>query len=319
MGDDPGEVYSPASGREPEPLNTNCYRITAQDRLGEGSLKQKYRDNFAAIELVRQLDSDDRTATEEEKRTLVKYVGWGGIPQVFAWHGDEAWEAERERLQNLLRPDEYEAARASTLNAHYTAANVVTAIYDGVQRLGFRGGRLLEPAVGTGHFFGLMPEEMRARSRLTGVELDPLTASIARRLYPDADIRAQGFETTALVDGSFDLAISNVPFGDYKPFDPQLNDRNFLIHDYFFAKGIEKLRPGGLLIFITSKGTLDKVNSSLRDYLFDQADFLGAIRLPNTAFKQNANTEVTTDIAFMRRLAAGEKPTGPAWLNLALK
>ena len=162
-----------------------------------------------------------------------------------------------------------------------------------------------------------MPEEMRARSRLTGVELDPLTASIARRLYPDADIRAQGFETEALVDGSFDLAVSSVPFGDYKPFDPQLNDRNFIIHDYFFAKGIEKVRPGGLMVFITSKGTLDKVNSSLRDYLYDKADFLGAIRLPNTAFKQNANTEVTTDIIFLRRLAVGEKPTGPAWLNLA--
>jgi N12 class adenine-specific DNA methylase len=317
VGDDSGEVYSPAAGREPEPLNTNCYRITADDRLGEGSLKQKCRDHFAAIELVRQLDSEDRAATDEERRTLVKYVGWGGIPQVFAWHGDEAWEAERERLQNLLKPDEYQAARASTLNAHYTAANVITAIYDGVQRLGFTHGRTLEPALGIGHFFGLMPQEMRARSRLTGVELDPLTASIARRLYPDADIRAQGFEATALVDGSFDLAISNVPFGDYKPFDPQLNDRNFLIHDYFFAKGIEKVRPGGLMVFITSKGTLDKVSSSLRDYLYDKADFLGAIRLPNTAFKQNANTEVTTDIIFLRRLAMGEKPSGPAWLNLA--
>lgn len=317
MGGDSGEVYSPSAGREPEPLNTNCYRITADDRLGEGSLKQKCRDNFAAIELVRQLDSEDRAATEEEKRTLVKYVGWGGIPQVFAWHGDEAWETERERLKSLLRTEEYEAARASTLNAHYTAANVITAIYNGVQRLGFTGGRTLEPALGIGHFFGLMPEAMRARSRLTGVELDPLTVSIARRLYPDADIRAQGFETTALVDGSFDLAVSNVPFGDYKPFDPQLNDRNFLIHDYFFAKGIEKVRPGGLMVFITSKGTLDKLNSVLRDYVYDKADFLGAIRLPNTAFKQNANTEVTTDIIFLRRLAVGERPNGPAWLNVA--
>ncbi len=317
MGDDSGEVYSPPSGREPEPLNTNCYRITAADRLGEGSLKQKCRDNFAAIELARRLDDEGRGATDEEKRTLVRYVGWGGIPQVFAWHGDEAWEPERERLQALLSTEQYEAARASTLNAHYTAANVVTAIYDGVQGLGFQHGRVLEPALGIGHFFGLMPEAMRVRSRLTGVELDPLSASIARHLYSDADIRAQGFESAALVDSSFDLAISNVPFGDYKPFDPPLNDRNFLVHDYFFAKGIEKVRPGGLMVFITSKGTLDKVNSSLRDYLFDKADFLGAIRLPNTAFKQNANTEVTTDIIFLRRLAPGEKPTGPAWLNLA--
>jgi len=317
VGNDSGEVYSPSGGREPEPLNADCYRITSEDRLGEGSLKQKCRDNFTAIELVRSLDAEGRDATAEEKRTLVKYVGWGGIPQVFAWHGDEVWEAEHERLKSLLSTEEYEAARASTLNAHYTAANVITAIYDGLQRVGFTHGRTLEPALGIGHFFGLMPEGMRVRSRLTGVELDPLSASIARKLYPDADIRAQGFETTALVDGSFDLAISNVPFGDYKPFDPQLNDRNFLIHDYFFAKGIEKVRPGGLMVFITSKGTLDKVNSSLRDYLYDKADFLGAIRLPNTAFKQNANTEVTTDIVFLHRLAAGEKPSGPSWLTLA--
>ena len=193
----------------------------------------------------------------------------------------------------------------------------LTAIYEAVQRLGFSHGRILEPAAGIGHFFGLMPEETSARSRLTGIELDPLTASIARKLYPDADIRAQGFEAAALVDGSFDLAISNVPFGDYKAFDPQFNDRNFLIHDYFFAKGIEKVRPGGLIVFITSKGTLDKVNSSLRDYLCDKADFLGAIRLPNTAFKQNANTEVTTDIVFLLKLADGEKPSGPPWLKLA--
>ena len=317
MGDDPGEVYPPAAGRELKRLNTNNYRITAEDRLGEGSLKQKCRDNFAAIELVRKLDAEGRAATDEEKRALVKYVGWGGIPQVFAWHAATDWEGEREKLNALLTPEEYEAARASTLNAHYTSATVINGIYEAVQRLGFSHGRILEPAAGIGHFFGLMPEETSARSRLTGIELDPLTASIARKLYPDADIRAQGFEAAALVDGSFDLAISNVPFGDYKVFDPQFNDRNFLIHDYFFAKGIEKVRSGGLIVFITSKGTLDKVNSGLRDYLYDKADFLGAIRLPNTAFKQNANTEVTTDIVFLRKLADGEKPSGPPWLKLA--
>lgn len=317
MGNDPGEVYSPSARGEPERLNSRNYRITAEDRLGEGSLKQKCRDNFAAIELVRKLETEERPATDEEKRTLVKYVGWGGIPQVFAWHEGTDWQAERDKLSALLTAEEYEAARASTLNAHYTSATVITGIYEGVQRLGFTHGRLLEPAAGIGHFFGLMPEETSARSRLTGIELDPLTASIARRLYPDADIRAQGFEAAALVNGSFDLAVSNVPFGDYKAFDPQLNDHNFLIHDYFFAKGIEKVKPGGLMVFITSKGTLDKVNSSLRDYLYDKADFLGAIRLPNTAFKQNANTEVTTDIVFLRRLADGEKPSGPPWLKLA--
>jgi phospholipid N-methyltransferase len=263
------------------------------------------------------LDAGGRAATDEEKRALVKYVGWGGIPQVFAWYAATDWEGEREKLNALLTPEEYEAARASTLNAHYTSAIVINGIYEAVQRLGFSHGRILEPAAGIGHFFGLIPKETSARSRLTAIELDPFTASIARKLYPDADIRAQGFEAAALVDGSFDLAICNVPFGDYKAFDPQFNDRNFLIHDYFFAKGIEKVRSGGLIVFIASKGTFEKVNSGLRDYLYDKADFLGAIRLPNTAFKQNANTEVTTDIVFLRKLADGEKPSGPPWLKLA--
>ncbi len=290
---------------------------SAKDRLGVGSLRQKTRDNFAAIELVRALDSESRAPTDDERRTLVKYVGWGGIPQVFADFGAEEWQPERDRLKSLLTESEYEAARASTLNAHYTAPVVVSAMYEAVQRLGFKHGRVLEPALGIGHFFGLMPEEMSVRSRLTGVEVDPLTTNIARKLYPDADIRSQGFETAALVENSFDLAISNVPFGDYKLHDPQLNEHNFLVHDYFFAKGIQKVRAGGLMVFISSKGTLDKANSHLRDYLHERADFIGAIRLPNTAFKQNANTEVTTDILFFRKLTEGERPTGPAWVNLA--
>jgi hypothetical protein len=236
---------------------------------------------------------------------------------VFAFSGAEDWQAERERAKALLTAEEYEAARASTLNAHYTSPTVIRGIYETVERLGFRSGRVLEPALGIGHFFGLMPEAMAANSRLIGVEIDPLTASIARYLYPDADIRAEGFESARLVENSFDLAISNVPFGNYKVHDPQYNDHNFLIHDYFFAKGLQQVRPGGLLVFITSKGTLDKANSHLRDYLYDKTDFLGAIRLPNTAFKQNANTEVTTDILFLRKLAEGERPTGLAWLELA--
>jgi N12 class adenine-specific DNA methylase len=311
-----GEIYSPAA-REPERLNGRNYRITAEDQLGAGSLKQKARDNFAAIELIRRLDVSGREATDEERRVLVKYVGWGGIPQAFADFGPEEWRSEREQLKSLLTPTEYESARASTLNAHYTSATVIGGIYDALERLGFTGGRVLEPALGIGHFFGLMPGEMAARSRLTGIELDPLTARIARHLYPDADIRAQGFETAKLVEGSFNLAISNVPFGDYKLRDPRFDDRNFLIHDYFFAKGLEQVRPGGLMVFITSKGTLDKVNSGLRSYLSDKADLLGAIRLPNTAFKQNANTEVTTDIIFLRKLAGGEKPGGPPWQKLS--
>ncbi len=189
MGDGPGEVYSPSGGREPKQLNTGNYRIRAEDGVGEGSLKQKCRDNFAAIELVHKLDGEGRAATDEEKGVIVKYVGWGGIPQVFAWHEAPDWQPQRERLKALLSNEEYEAARASTLNAHYTAPVVVSAIYEAVERLGFKHGRVLEPAAGIGHFFGLMPEEMSVRSRLTGIELDPLTANIARRLYPHADTR----------------------------------------------------------------------------------------------------------------------------------
>jgi N12 class adenine-specific DNA methylase len=263
------------------------------------------------------LQLKNRSATDDEKRVLVKYVGWGGIPQVFASPLSAEWKSEGEELKALLTPSEFEAARASTLNAHYTSETVISAIYDAIQRIGFDGGRVLEPALGIGHFFGLMPEEMRIRSTLTGTEVDPLTASIACTLYLDADIRTQGFETASLSDGSFDLAISNVPFGDYKLHDPQFNDRNFLIHDYFFAKAIEKVRPGGLIAFITSKGTLDKANSGLREYLAERVELLGAIRLPNIAFKKNANTEVTTDIVFLRKLHEGEKPNGPAWLNPA--
>ncbi len=315
LGNDSREIHSPSAGRES--LNANHYRIRPEDTLGRGSLKQKCRDNFAAIELAHRLNAEAREATEDEKRVLVKYVGWGGIPQVFAHQPSNEWAEERERLKQILTITEYESARASTLNAHYTSATVILAIYDAVQRLGFEHGRVLEPALGVGHFFGLMPAEMRARSRLTGVEIDPLSASIARKLYPGADIRTQGFEAAVLPHDCFDLAISNVPFGDYKLHDPDFNDRNFLIHDYFFAKAIAKVRPGGLVVFVTSKGTLDKTNSHLRTYLGDKADFLGAIRLPNTAFRQNANTDVTSDIVFLRRLANGDKRSGPPWQNLA--
>jgi len=316
MGDDPGEIHSSAAGRERE-LNARNYRIRPEDRLGGGLLKQKFRDNIAAIELVSRLDTENRGATDDEKGLLVKYVGWGGIPQVFAVQGPRDWESERETIKRLLTPSEFEAARASTLNAHYTSATVVAAIYETLQRIGFEHGRVLEPALGIGNFFGLMPVDMSAASRLTGIELDPLTAAIARQLYPDADIRAQGFESAALPNESFDLAISNVPFGDYKLHDPALNDRNFLIHDYFFAKALETVRAGGLVVFVTSKGTLDKADPSLREYVHERADFLGAIRLPNTAFKQNANTEVTADIVFLRKRVRGEQPNGPAWVNLA--
>ena len=220
LGDDSREIHSPAAGRES--LNANNYRIRPEDALGRGSLKQKCRDNFAAIELVHRLDAERREATEDEKRVLVRYVGWGGIPQVFADPAPSEWNQEAKHLKELLTAEEYKFARASTLNAHYTSPTVISAIYDAVQRLGFQYGRVLEPAIGIGHFFGSMPAEMQSRSQLTGIEIDPVSASIARKLYPGADIRTQGFETAALPDDSFDLAISNVPFGDYKLHDARV-------------------------------------------------------------------------------------------------
>ena len=285
--------------------------------MGGGSLKEKCHANFRAIEVLRAAEVEGREATPEEQQTLVRYVGWGGLPQVFATHEDQDWKAERARLKELLTPEEFRSAQATTLNAHYTSPTVVSAVYQAVQRLGFTHGKILEPSMGTGHFFGLMPETMRSQSAMTGIEIDLLTAGIARLLYPDANIRQQGFEQSKLPNGDFDLVISNVPFGNYKVFDPEFNRHNFLIHDYFFAKALEKARPGGMVAFITSMGTMDKQDAHLREYLYERAEFLGAIRLPNTAFKQNANTEATTDIIFLRRLHQGESPCGYDWRRLA--
>ena len=298
---------------EPEPLrNQGNYRITDDDRVGVGSLKQKCRNNLVAIEMLQRLETEGRAPTAEEKRTLVRYVGWGGLPQVFDSYNDE-WNEERQRLESLLTPDELESARATTLNAHYTSPVIVRAMYVALQRLGFEHGRILEPACGLGHFIGLMPDEMHGRSRITGIEIDSITARLTKALYPDADIRHQPFEEARLADGFYDVAISNIPFGDYKPFDIGFKSWHFVIHDYFFAKALDKVRPGGLVLFITSKGTLDKIDGALREYVAHQADLVAAIRLPNDAFKKNANTEVTTDIVILRKRSLGERPGGPAW------
>ncbi|MBM4094505.1 MAG: hypothetical protein FJ276_34640, partial [Planctomycetes bacterium] len=213
----------------------------------------------------------------------------------------------------MLSLDELDSARATTLNAHYSAPVVIRGMYAALQRLGFTHGRILEPALGLGHFIGLMPDEMHARSLITGIEIDSITARLAKQLYPDADIRHQPFEESKLADGFYDVAISNIPFGSYRPYDPRFKTWNFLIHDYFFAAALDKIRPGGLVLFITSKGTLDKHDGALREYVASQADLLGAIRLPNDAFKKNANTEVTTDIVLLRKRLPGELPAGPAW------
>ncbi len=262
--------------------------------------------------MQRTLDAEERPATAEEKATLIKYVGWGAMPQVFDDYNRE-WRKERVLLSNELSPEEYELARSTTLNAHYTAPTVIRAMYSALERFGFQGGRVLEPACGIGHFIGLMPDEMLRRSTVTGIEIDPLTARIAKALYPDADIRAQPFEQSKLADGYYDLAISNVPFGDYPVHDPKWNDYKLPIHDYFFAASLDKVRPGGLVMFITSRGTMDKLDSTLREQLSAKTELLGAIRLPNDAFKKNAGTEVTTDIVMLRKLRAGESPTGPSW------
>ncbi|MCW5554494.1 MAG: DEAD/DEAH box helicase family protein [Verrucomicrobiae bacterium] len=296
----------------PEVRNERNYRISDADRIGEGPPRQKYRQNIEAIQTLQKLEAESRHATPDEKAALVRYVGWGAMPQVFDPRNHE-WREARAEVEQLLTPEELAAARASTLNAHYTSPTVVRAMYRTLQRFGCEHGRILEPACGIGHFIGLMPESMHQHSTVTGVEIDPLTARIAKALYPDADIRAQGFESAQLADGFYDVAISNVPFGDYPVHDPRLNAYRFPIHDYFFARALDKVRPGGLVMFITSRGTMDKVNSTLREYLAPKMEFLGAIRLPNTAFKQNAGTEVTTDIVMLRKLYRGETPQGPAW------
>ena len=271
---------------------------------------------MAAIELLKCLEAEGRVPGDAQKRVLVRYVGWGGLPQIFdSWN--EEWKEERERLERLLTPDELESARATTLNAHYTAPVVIQAMYAALQRLGFTHGRVLEPALGLGHFIGIMPDEMHGHSRITGIEIDSVTARLAKLLYPDADIRHQPFEESKLADRYFDVAIGNIPFGDYKPFDPRFKGWNFLIHDYFFAAVLEKVRPGGLIMFISSKGTLDKIDGALREYVSQQADLFGAIRLPNDAFKKNANTEVTTDIVILRKRLPGELPSGPGWKAIA--
>ena len=315
---EPPPQTPPASAAEIEPeppRNHHNYRVTKADRHGSGSLKAKCRDNLAAIELLKRVEADDRRPTPPEKRSLVRYVGWGGLPQVFDSCNEE-WTPERQRLERLLTPEELESARASTLNAHYTAPGVVSAMYDALRRLGFSHGRVLEPALGLGHFIGLMPDDMQARSRITGIEIDSVTARLAKLLYPDADIRHKPFEESVLPDGGFDVAIGNIPFGNYKPFDPRFKGWNFLIHDYFFAAALGKVRHGGLITFITSKGTLDKHDTVLREYVSQQADLVAAIRLPNDAFKKNANTEVPTDIVMLRKRLPGELPSGPAWRNV---
>ena len=284
--------------------NTQNFRIT-DDALGTGTLAQKFDGNISAIRLLKSLEAEHRPATAEEQTLLSQYVGWGGMANAFS-PGNRRYEV----LRSLLTEDEYKAARASVLNAHYTAPVVIRAIYDAVHHMGFDGGKILEPAMGTGNFFGLLPEHM-ADSQLTGVELDSITGRIARKLYPNADIKITGYENTRFADHSFDLAVGNVPFGDYSLHDRRYDKDHLLIHDYFFIKTLDKVRPGGLVALVTSKGTLDKTNPAARRLMAERADLLGAIRLPNTAFKANAGTNVTADILFLQKRDAPPQQLPP--------
>ena len=304
---------SASEQREPAPEQPAAenFRI-ADEHLGEGSAKAKFSANIEAISVLKMVESEHRPASPQEQEVLSRYVGWGGLPQAFD-ERNEAWRSEYSALKSLLTQEEYEAARASTLNAHYTSPLVIRAIYAAVEQLGFRSGNVLEPSCGVGNFFGMLPESMR-ESRLYGVELDSITGRIAQQLYPKAHITIAGFETTDRRD-FFDLAIGNVPFGAYQVQDKDFARHNFLIHDYFFAKTLEQVRPGGVIAYITSKGTMDKQNPAVRRYIAERAELLGAIRLPNTAFKANAGTEVTSDILFLQKR---ERPLAvePDWVHL---
>lgn len=300
---------------EPERISSPAvqnFHITDPD-LGAGGQKTKYQNNVAAIRLLKDLEAQGRSATPEEQEVLSRYVGWGGIPQAFD-EANEKWASEYAELKTLLTPEEYASARGSTLNAHFTSPTVIEGMYQALEQMGVHPDTVLEPAMGVGNFFGLMPESMQ-NATLMGVELDSITGRLAKQLYPQANITVDGFERVNLPDNSIDLAVGNVPFGSYKLADPRYDKQNLLIHDYFFVKTLDKVRPGGIVAFITSKGTLDKQDSTVREYLAQRADLLGAIRLPNNAFSRNAGTDVTTDILFLQKRAQPPEQV-PDWVHL---
>ncbi|GHJ82214.1 DEAD/DEAH box helicase family protein [Faecalibacterium prausnitzii] len=300
-----------ARNAEPALEPAGNFRIT-DDHLGEGGAKQKYARNIEAIRTLFKLEEEHRGATAEEQQVLSQYVGWGGLADAFDPNKD-GWAKEYTELKGLLSEDEYAAARSSTLNAHYTSPTVIHAIYDAVEKIGFRSGNILEPSMGVGNFFGMLPDTMQG-SRLYGVELDSITGRIAQKLYPQADITVAGFETTDRRD-FYDLAVGNVPFGNYKVADKAYNKFGFSIHNYFFAKAIDQVRPGGIVAFVTSRYTMDSKDSTARKHIAERADLLGAIRLPNNAFRANAGTDVVSDIIFLQKR---DRPADiePAWAQL---
>ena len=295
----------------PAPEPAGNFHIT-DDHLGEGGAKQKYARNIEAIRTLFKLEEEHRGATAEEQQVLSQYVGWGGLADAFD-PGKDNWAKEYAELKGLLSEDEYAAARSSTLNAHYTSPTVIRSIYDAVERMGFHSGNILEPSMGVGNFFGMLPDTMQD-SRLYGVELDSITGRIAQKLYPQADITVAGFETTDRRD-FYDLAVGNVPFGQYKVNDKAYNKLGFSIHNYFFAKAIDQVRPGGIVAFVTSRYTMDSKDSTARKHMAERADLLGAIRLPNNAFRANAGTDVVSDIIFLQKR---DRPIDhePDWVQL---
>ena len=305
------ETESPIQQLE-EMVPAGNFYIT-DDELGQGTPKEKFRANIMAIQLLKKCEDENRNATSEEQKILSRYVGWGGLADAFD-ETKSAWETEYLELKTVLTPEEYAAARASTLNAHYTQPIVIESMYQVLENLGFTKGNILEPSMGVGNFFGMLPENLN-QSELYGVELDSISGRIAKLLYPDANIQIKGFEKTDYPNDFFDVAIGNVPFGAYKVNDRQYDRYNFMIHDYFLAKTIDQLRPGGVAALITTKGTMDKASPEVRKYLAERADLLGAIRLPNTAFKANAGTEVSADILFFQKRESLTKEM-PEWINL---
>jgi hypothetical protein len=314
---DPPKKQTGKPQTAPKPAN---FRIT-DDNLGAYGAKTRFRNNTAAIRTMLAIEAEQRPATAAEQETLSRYTGWGAIQQAFD-SKIEPWKAEYAELKGLLSDKEYAAARATVLNAHYTSPTVIKAVYSALLRMGLGDGnpRILEPSCGVGNFFGLLPEELGAAS-LYGVEIDGITGRIARLLYPQAEITVSGFEKTDFKHGYFDDAVGNVPFGNYQIFDAKYNQSgksglySFFIHDYFFVKTLDLVREGGIIAFLTSKGTLDKADKKAREYIAKKADLIGAVRLPNNAFKANAGTEVTIDIIFLRK--RGEPPeTPPNWINI---
>ena len=318
-GDAAGRAVLPAAGVTSQDRPADLFTINAEE-IGQGGDKTKFANNVAAIRVLKDLETTGRPVTAADQAALAKYVGWGGIPSAFERTDSTAnkgWEKQVAELKALLTPEEYAAAAASTRNAHYTSPEIVTGMWKALARLGFAGGRVIEPSVGVGNFFGLMPQDARGASALHGVELDRITSGIATALYPDAKIARMGYQEYAIPDGYFDVAVGNPPFGSEKLYDANRKDLSgFSIHNYFFARSVDALRPGGVLAMVVTNRFLDGNSDKARQYIAERADLVGAIRLPNSAFAKNAGTEVTTDIIILQRRAPGQKPNGTSWMNV---